>query len=302
MAAPPSPPLQAPLSPPPAGAAPLPTVAGVCGWPIHHSLSPLLHTYWLRGMGLAGAYVPFLVRPDRAVAAFRSLPRTSIAGVNVTLPLKAQALASADRASPEAKRLGAANLLYRDRGELVAHNTDPEGFLAPLLEQMDSDRLRRSSAVVFGAGGAARAVVGALSGIGVPDIRVCARRAAPARDLAARFALPSLHTYPWERRQEALGGAALVVNATSAGLKGRAPLDVRLGRSGVEPGALAYDLVYTPRLTPFLREAREAGLATLDGLPMLVEQARPSFARLFGQRPPAALDPLPLLERELSRG
>ena len=278
-------------------APPIPKLAGVCGWPIHHSLSPLMHAWWLRQMNIPGAYVPFLVRPDDAVRAFRTLPKTTIAGLNVTLPLKRSAFEAADERTDDAERLGVANTLTTINGKLIAHNTDREGFAAPLLARLSLDALRHSTATVYGAGGAARAVIGALVDLGVPEIRLLARRDAPARDLAARTAIPSLYAVPWSERHEAARGAALLVNATSAGMKGLPPLDVDL--SAATPGALAYDLIYTPRDTPFLQAARAQGLQTVDGLDMLIGQARPAFARFFGQRPPEDLDPTDLLLQHL---
>jgi len=149
---------------------PIPKLAGVCGWPIHHSLSPVLHSFWLRQMGVAGAYVPFAVDPITAVEAFRTLKRTSIAGLNVTLPLKSSAFKAADVATEEAQKLGVANCLYKSGGELIAHNTDLEGFAAPLISKMGADRLQNGSVLVIGAGGASRAVLGALLSLGVPEI------------------------------------------------------------------------------------------------------------------------------------
>ena len=272
---------------------PIPKLAGVCGWPIHHSLSPQLHSFWLRRLGIAGAYVPFLVRPDEALSAFRDLIKTSIVGVNVTLPLKRIALDAADEASEDAQQLGAANVLYRRQGRLVAHNTDREGFAAPLLGRFSPTELSRASALVLGAGGAARAVVGALVGLGLPEVRITARRHAQAEALADGLALPSVHAVPWERRTDALGGAALVVNATAGGMSGKPDLD--LDMDAAAPGAVAYDLVYTPQETRFLRDAAARGLDTIGGLEMLIAQARPAFALFYGKTPPADLDPTPAL-------
>ena len=274
--------------------APIPKLAGVCGWPIHHSLSPQLHSFWLRKMGVAGAYVPFLVRPDEALHAFRSLAKTSIAGVNVTLPLKQAALEAADAATDDARQLGAANVLYRRGGRLVAHNTDREGFAAPLLDRLNPKELSHVTALVVGAGGAARAVVGALGWLGLPEIRVSARRDGQAEALTDGFSLPSVYPVAWGQRHEALRGAALVVNATSGGMVGKPALDLDLGTAG--EGAVAYDLIYTPRETPFLAQARERGMDTIGGLEMLVAQARPAFAIFYGQTPPPELDPTPVLE------
>lgn len=277
--------------------APIPKLAGVCGWPIHHSLSPQLHSYWLRRSRIAGAYIPFLVRPDTAADAFRSLTRTSIVGVNVTLPLKRIAYEAADEHSEDAQSLGVANVLYKRGRKLIAHNTDREGFAAPLVERLSPQTLRHSTAVVFGAGGAARAVLGALIGLGVPEIRLSARREDQARALADDFALPSLYVTDWAARHTAIRGAALIVNATAGGMTGKPPLDVSLAKA--DPGVLVYDLIYTPRLTPFLKDAQKHGLQTLGGLDMLIGQALPSFKLFYGQAPDPQADPTALLERLL---
>lgn len=272
---------------------PIPKMAGVCGWPIHHSLSPLLHGYWIKEMGVAGAYVPFAVRPDEAVYAFKSLKRTSISGVNVTLPLKKLAFAAADTATADAKKLGVANCLYKQGGKLIAHNTDMEGFAAPLMKAMGPSLIAKTPAVVYGTGGAARAVIGALLAMGSLEIRLCGRTDIRAEAMAKDVGVPSLYTVPWAMRNDAMSGAGLIVNASSAGMKGRPGLDIDL--SAASAGATVYDLVYTPLETPLLRQARQQNLQAIGGLSMLIEQARPSFRLFFGKTPPMDLDPSPLL-------
>ena len=179
---------------------PIPKMAGVCGWPIHHSLSPLLHSYWLKEMGIPGAYVPFAVDPKTAIRAFGSLKQTSISGVNVTLPLKSLAFEAADIATEEAQKLGVANCLYKSRGQLVAHNTDLEGFAAPLIAKLGADRVQNRSVLVIGAGGASRAVLGALLSLGVPEICLINRTDSKAEDLAGQVDVPSLYALPWAQR------------------------------------------------------------------------------------------------------
>lgn len=281
-------------------ARPFPKLAGVCGWPIHHSLSPVLHSYWLRQMGVTGAYVPFAVDPKNAVEAFRSLKQTSITGVNVTLPLKRAAFQAADIATEEAQKLGVANCLYKSGGQLVAHNTDLEGFAAPLISKMGASRLQKSTAVVIGAGGAARAVLGALLSLGSPEICLINRTDAKSEDLAKQVNIPSLYALPWAQRQEAVGRADLIVNASAAGMSGKAKLDISL--AGAKEGALVYDLIYTPRMTPFMKDAKEHGLEVLGGLEMLIAQARPSFKLFFGETPPLDLDPADVLIEALRTG
>ena len=276
---------------------PIPKLAGVCGWPIHHSLSPLMHNYWLRGMGIPGGYVHFAVRPDEAIRAFRSLRQTSITGVNVTVPLKALAFEAADIVTPEAERLMVANCLYKKDGQLIAHNTDMEGFATPLLEKISPKRLSTTPALVFGTGGAARAVVGALLNLNCAEIRVCGRTDSKAEKLSKEFNLPSVYAVDWRFRHISLPSAGLIINASSAGMKGIADLDLELGN--VHPSAFIYDLVYTPKMTGFLKQAQKYNLPYIGGLEMLIAQARPSFRLFFGQNPKQDLDPRNLLEKAL---
>jgi len=144
----------------------IPKVAGVTGWPIHQSLSPMLHTFWLRAAGIQGAYIPFAVRPDEALYAFQSLKGTTLAGVNVTAPLKRIAWEAADALTADAEKLGVSNCLYVRDGKLIGHNTDMEGFAAPLLARVPHQVLSKRPAVLIGAGGASRAVIGALIALG----------------------------------------------------------------------------------------------------------------------------------------
>lgn len=264
-------------------------LAGVCGWPIHHSLSPVLHSYWLRHMGIKGAYVHFALRPDQAYRAFQSLKRTSIVGVNVTLPLKEIAFDAADEQTPDARKLGVANCLYKRGDKLVAHNTDLEGFAFPLLKHYGADSVMNSPALVIGAGGAAKAVIGALLALNCPEIRLTSRNDIRANNLATSISVPSLYAIPWSERHNTLGTAGLVINASAGGMTGKSPLDISL--SHARPRTFIYDLIYTPERTPLLAQAARFGLPNLGGLEMLIAQARPSFKLFYGQRPPDDLDP-----------
>lgn len=276
---------------------PIPKLAGVCGWPIHHSLSPQLHNFWLKNMAIPGAYVHFAVHPDEAVYAFESLKSTSIAGVNVTIPLKSLAYAAADEVSEDAKKLGVSNCLYKRNGKIIAHNTDMEGFAAPLIAAIGAKTIAKQPAIIYGTGGASRAVIGALLALNCPEIRLCGRRDDAANSMAQSFDVPSLYAVPWKMRHEALGGAGLIVNASAGGMKGYPKLDVDL--QNARDDALVYDLVYTPLVTPLIKEARAYGLKNLGGLEMLIAQAKPSFKLFYGQTPADNLDPRPLLIRAL---
>ena len=287
-------------TPPETKSRPLPKLAGVCGWPIHHSLSPVLHSYWLKHMGITGAYVPFAVDPKTAVEAFRTLKKTSISGLNVTLPLKSAAFEAADVVTEEAQKLGVANCLYKSGGQLVAHNTDLEGFAAPLISKIGVKRLQNGSVLVIGAGGASRAVLGALLSLGAPEICVVNRTDAKSQDIVDQVNLPSLYALPWAQRQEAVSRANLIINASAAGMSGKPKLDISL--EGGRAGALVYDLIYTPRVTPLMRDAKANGMQILGGLEMLIAQARPSFKLFFGATPPPELNPTQTLLEALRTG
>ena len=263
----------------PSGAARL---AGVMGWPVSHSRSPRLHGFWLDAYGIDGAYVPLAVPPDRFEQALRALPSLGFRGANVTVPYKEAALALADHADDHARRIGAANtIVVGDDGALHASNTDGFGFLEHLRATAPSWS-PNAPALVLGAGGASRAVIVALVDAGVPEIRLANRTAARADALADELAGP-ITPLPWETRGDATAACGLVVNTTTLGMTGQQPLDMTL--DGVGEGAVVYDLVYAPLETPLLADARRRGLATVDGLGMLLHQARPGFAAWFGHEP-----------------
>jgi len=278
---------------------PIPKLAGVCGWPIHHSLSPLMHNYWIKNLGVPGAYVHFAVRPDEALYAFQTLKHTSITGVNVTIPLKRFAYEAADVVTPDAEKLGVSNCLYVRKGELYAHNTDLEGFAAPLLEKLGAIAIMEAPALVIGTGGAARAVIGALLSLNCPEIRVCGRTDEKAENLVREFNLPSLYAVPWKNRQMSLASTSILINASSAGMKGFPDLDLDLKQS--RANLFIYDLVYTPLKTGLLKQAKNLERPHIGGLDMLIAQAKPSFKLFFGKMPGPDLDPAPLLIKALTQ-
>ena len=258
-------------------------LAGVLGWPVSHSKSPRLHGYWLERHGIDGAYLPLPVAPENFAAAVRGLVDLGFRGANVTVPHKeeALALALADEADDNAKRIGAANtLVFRD-GRIVASNTDGFGFLAN-LEQGAPDWQPEAPALVLGAGGAARAVIVALLDSGCRELRLCNRTTGRAEVLRDTFG-GSVRVVPWEEREAALADLGLLVNTTSLGMEGQPPLSLDLG--GLSAAAVVNDLVYAPLETPLLAAARRQGNPAVDGLGMLLHQARPGFEAWFGVRP-----------------
>jgi len=258
-------------------------LAGVMGWPIMHSRSPRVHGYWLDHYGLAGAYAPLAVKAEGLEAALRALPALGFAGCNLTIPHKEAALGIVDDASPLARRIGAVNcIVVRADGSLEGRNYDAFGFTESLRERAPDLRFDAGPAVVIGAGGASRAILAGLMDEGVPEIRLVNRSPARAQALAAEFGAP-VRAVPWETRAQALEGAAILVNTTSQGMVGEAPLDLAL--EALPVSALVVDIVYVPLETPLLAAARARGHRVVDGLGMLLHQARPAFEAWFGVDP-----------------
>jgi shikimate dehydrogenase len=262
-------------------------IAGVFGWPVTHSRSPRLHGYWLRQYGIDGAYIPFSTPPAQFEAALRALPALGFRGANVTLPHKEKALASVDQATERARRIGAVNtVMVQEDGSLLGDNTDGFGFLEHLQASARNWQAGDGPAVVLGAGGASRAIVVALLDAGVPEIRLLNRTRHRAEELAEALNTPTdrrITVHDWENRSEVLAGAALLVNTTQLGLAGQPPLDIDLARLPVS--AVVDDIVYVPMETPLLAAARQRGNGVIDGLGMLLHQARPGFAAWFKVEP-----------------
>jgi shikimate dehydrogenase len=255
-------------------------LAGVMGWPVAHSLSPRLHGHWLHRYGIDGAYVPLPVPPERLEQALSALPALGFAGVNLTIPHKERAVSLVDRLSPMAERIGAVNTVVVEAdGTLSGENTDGFGFIAALSESAAGWRPEAGPAVLLGAGGAARAVAVALLDAGVPEVRLLNRTPERARALADELG-GSVHAADWAARAAALDGAALLVNTTSLGMRGQPPLVLTL--DALPRTALVTDVVYTPLITPLLAIAQARGNPVVDGLGMLLHQARPGFRAWFG--------------------
>ncbi len=258
-------------------------LAGVIGWPIAHSRSPLLHGHWLKRYGIAGHYVPLPVMPEHLAEVLRVMPRLGFVGANVTIPHKESVLVLADVVTDRAALIGAANtLIFRPDGKIHADNTDGYGFIANIRQNAPDWNAATGPAAVIGAGGAARAVVASLLESGVPELRIANRTRIRAEQIKSEFGAKVV-VYDWAEAGNMLEGAATVVNATSMGMEGKPPLRVPL--EALAPGTLATDLVYTPLITPFLAEAQSRGCRIVDGLGMLLHQGAPGFERWFGQRP-----------------
>lgn len=252
--------------------------AGILGWPVSHSRSPRLHGFWLDRHGVDGAYIPLPVAPDRFAGAVRALADLGFAGANVTIPHKVAAFEVCDTVDRTAARAGAVNTLVFAEGRVTGSNTDGYGFLESVREGAPGWRAEAGPAVLLGAGGAARAIAAALLDAGCPRVtlvnRTPARAEALARDLGGAITVAAAPP---------LGDCALLVNTTSLGMQGQPPLAIDL--APLPGSAVVADIVYVPLETPLIVAARARGLRAVDGLGMLLHQARPGFEAWFGVVP-----------------
>jgi shikimate dehydrogenase len=257
-------------------------LAGIMGWPVGHSRSPMLHGFWLDETGTDGAYVPLPVMPEHLEQALRALPVLGFRGCNLTIPHKQTALRIADRAEPLARRIGAVNtIIVAPDGTLEACNTDVFGFRENLREAVPEWKPAAGPAVILGAGGSARAVVAALTDAGVTEIRIVnrtlSRAEIVARDLERSGTQITVH--PWSEVSNVQRDAGLLANTTSLGMIGEPPLVLDLS---LPPTAPIVDIVYVPLETDLLTSARRRGNPVVDGLGMLLHQGRPGFEAWFG--------------------
>ncbi|HVA12936.1 MAG TPA: shikimate dehydrogenase [Stellaceae bacterium] len=258
-------------------------LAGVMGWPVAHSRSPVLHGHWLQKYRIDGAYVPMAVKPENLRRALQSLPVLGFAGCNLTIPHKEDALRAVDSYEPSAKRAGGVNTITVDpRGNIVGSSSDGHGFIAALRAALPGFDAAAAPAVVLGAGGAARAIVATLLDHGAREVRLVNRTPERAAKLAKALG-GEVRGIAWDRRAAALAGAGLLVNATSLGMEGQPALELPLDALPTE--AVVNDIVYVPLETPLLAAARARGNACVDGLGMLLHQAQPGFEAWFGVKP-----------------
>lgn len=257
--------------------------AGLIGWPVFQSRSPSLHRYWLDRYGIPGAYVPMPVQPGRLEDALRGIRALGFVGCNITLPHKEEAARLVDRLDPVAQRLEAVNLVVVEAdGSLSGSNTDGYGFIQNLRSGKADWCADAGPAVVLGGGGGARSVIGSLLDEGAREIRLLNRTRVRADALAAAFG-GKVAVVDWPERHTALAGSALVVNTTNQGMVGQPPLDLRL--DALPAGTVVCDIVYNPLEPQLLADARARGNPVINGLGMLLHQARPAFEAWWGVLP-----------------
>jgi len=272
-------------------------LAGVMGWPVMHSRSPMFHNYWFKQHGLAGTYVPLAIPPERLAGALRGLHPLGFSGCNVTIPHKQETMKIIDHVDDLARAIGAVSCVtVRADGSLSGTNNDCYGFIQSVKAEHPGWRADAGPIVVIGAGGGSRAVCYGLAREGAKEIRLVNRTLRRAQEVAHAFGGP-IQALPWETRHDALDGAAMVVNTTSMGMVGQPPLDISLDR--LPKNALAADIVYIPLETPFLAAARKRGNRTMNGLGMLLNQGRPAWKAWFGIEPEVTPELRAMVERTI---
>ncbi len=255
--------------------------AAVIGCPVGHSLSPIIHNYWLKKYRIEGHYDAQEIQPEQLAEGFAHLIGQGYTGFSVTIPHKQAVMDLCDAVDDTAKRIGAVNCIAVDRdGRIEGLNTDWFGFTESVREAAPKFDFTKKPALVLGAGGAARAIVYGLKHEGVPKITLANRSTDKARELAGEFGAEYID---WDGRGKAAAGAGLVVNTTSAGMTGKPPLDFDV--KDLKKDALVCDIVYSPLRTALLESAAAHGNMTVEGLGMLLHQARPAFERWTGTLP-----------------
>jgi shikimate dehydrogenase len=258
-------------------------LAGVIGMPVAHSRSPTIHNFWLKAQGIRGAYLLLAVKPERLKQALPGLVALGFRGCNVTMPHKQTAMALLDRVNETARRIGAVNtIVVEEDGTLSGFNNDGNGFVQALRDGDPAWQADAGPILLLGAGGSARAVVVALLENGARQIRIANRTAEKAEAIAREFG-GAVSAVAWADRHDAVRDVALLVNCTDQGMIGKPALDINLGR--LTSATLVADLIYTPLETPFLAQARERGCVTVNGLGLLLNQARFGFNAWFGVLP-----------------
>ena len=258
-------------------------VAAVIGHPVNHSRSPRMHNFWLAHFGLEGYYIPLDIDPKKFERSIRNLPELGLVGANITIPYKEKVLKIADKISDRAALVGAANTLtFLPNGGIYADNTDGYGFLQNIKSKYKDWSAREGISVVFGAGGASRAILAALIEDGASDIILANRTRSRADQLRSDFGA-KIKVVEWMKIQNYLSDASTIINTTSLGMVGKTDLPIPLNT--LKKNTLVTDIVYTPIETHLLATATKMGCRTVDGLGMLIHQAIPGFERWFGIKP-----------------
>ncbi|MBR71950.1 MAG: shikimate dehydrogenase [Rhodospirillaceae bacterium] len=264
------------------------TICGVIGYPVSHSLSPVLHNFWIKKYKQNGTYIPFAVDPNKLNEAIVGIINLGIKGVNVTLPHKESVLKYVQQLTDNAKEIGAVNTLTLNKeGKIIGDNTDAFGFLANLKDFAPHLRFASQKAIILGAGGVAKSVCFALINSGISEVIVVNRNKERAEKIKEKFG-SNIRVEIWENRDQALEDVSILINCTSLGMNGQPALEISLEK--LPPDAVVNDLVYTPINTRLLIEARKRGHISVDGLGMLLHQAKPAFHSWFDIQPEVSIE------------
>lgn len=272
-------------------------MAGVMGWPVMHSRSPMIHNFWFKQQGLAGSYVPLAIKPEGLEAALRALHPLGFSGCNVTIPHKQEAMKIVDEIDESARKIGAISCVtVRPDGTLLGSNNDAFGFIRNVQHSEPTWQADAGPIVVIGAGGGSRAVCYGLIEAGAKEIRLVNRELTRAEVVATEFGAV-IKAYPWASRHDVLAGAAMLVNTTSQGMVGQTALDLSLDK--LPTTALVTDIVYIPLDTPLLVAAKARGNRTVAGLGMLLHQGPLAWQKWFGLEPAVSDELWELVEKSL---
>ncbi len=275
-------------------------LAGVMGYPITHSRSPLMHNTLMQENNVRGVYIPIEIKPGTLGPALESLPRLGFKGVNLTMPLKQEAIATVDELDPVGKLMGAVScIVVRQDNSLLGVNNDWLGFRDNLNSTFPDWKSTTRSALVLGAGGGGLAIVYALVQEGVKEIVITNRSQERAEQIADIFKNENIQVRPWSERHSLVADSDLIVNTTNQGMTGQTPLELSL--DSAKSNAIVADIIYVPLETSLIAEAKLRGLRTVGGLGMLLHQSRPAWKLWFGIDPAISEHLRSIMERDINR-
>ena len=258
-------------------------LAGVIGNPIAHSKSPKLHNYWLSKYKINGFYIPFSVTNDKLETSIKSLIELGFSGVNITIPHKTSVLSFADSITDRAALIGAANTLYFSKsGKIHADNTDGYGFIQNIVDEIPDYDFYDKTALIYGAGGSARAIASALLSNGVKEVGITNRTRSKAQIISENLGA-KVSVVDWRAAPDTITKVDIIINATSMGMVGQPDFSQPISRA--KKTALVVDIVYNPLITGLMKEAKKLKLKTVGGIGMLINQAVPGFEHWFQKKP-----------------
>jgi len=270
---------------------------GIIGYPIAHSLSPLIHQYWFEKYNVDAEYLSLEIAPDSLKSFFEDIDQYNLRGFNITIPHKVNALNYVDEIDQSAKTIGAINCItINNNKSLLGANYDAKGFMDSLISNYSENIFNKKPVIVIGAGGASRAILYSLINYGIKEIRLSNRTYEKSKILKKYFG-NVIKIIPWDEKENSLNDCGLFINTTSQGMIGKDPLDMDI--SDLPREAIVIDLIYNPIDTDLIKRASLRGNKTLNGLPMLVYQAVPAWEAWFGIKPDVTKELLDLLEKAL---